>query len=65
MKKEVLRKILSGQVKMDDTWKRINEREAVKDYLGAIELLETRLELHPAESENVLRLGFDYWLAIA
>ena len=50
---------------MDTSWERISQSEATEDYPGAIEALEERLRKDPQEREAVVRLGFDYWLAIS
>ena len=50
---------------MDATWEGISRKEIAEDYPGAIEALEWRLREDPKEREAVVRLGFNYWLAIS
>lgn len=47
------------------SWADIAEREVAEDYPAAIGALERMLEEDPENTEAVVRLGFDYWLAIA
>jgi len=47
------------------SWADIAEREEAEDYPAAIAALEHLLEEDPENTEAVVRLGFNYWLAIA
>lgn len=50
---------------MADVWDEITERENGQEYPVAIALLERLLGADPNATEAVVRLGFDYWLAMA
>jgi hypothetical protein len=46
------------------SWPQIHVLEISEDYPAAIDALEERLRADPAETEAVIRLGFNLWYAV-
>jgi hypothetical protein len=45
-------------------WDDIHALEVAEDYPAAIDALESRLSQNPAETEAIIRLGFNLWYAV-